>query len=431
MSDTKKNNTRRSPGRRNARARDDTHPLGRFHNRIRTPATKKIYVYILERILCEDFEDCLHGTFEQRAKELVERAADDPDWIEDKVFGLAASLNQRTRPGKDNPNPISPRTTRVYRSALKKLLDSNRITFPWKDLDHSLPQIRRINGNDGTRGWMRKEMEKMLRHTRSAKHYALTLVLASSGMRVGGTDFKWRDVRAIYETDAAAVAQEGMPKYNFEQGKLVCACIRVYAGESEEYDAMITPEAYDALMSYKTEWEYKAGRRLTDDDYVFNRPNYPDKPIDPDSVRKRFYDTIRRAGIRPPKVRTRREVPAVHGFRKYFNQALYNVPGTSDGSSIMKKYLMGHAGNEATDGSYYKVTTLQLAEEYVKAIPYLTITESWRIKAGYDADAGKNRAREQEMGLDIAQLKKMVRDLSDRLEEEVDKKQKPPNGGQQ
>src|SRR2546427_7474929 len=96
--------------------------------------------------------------------------------------------------------------------------------------------------------------------------------------------------------------------------------------------------------------------------------------------------TMRQAGLRqlehPTETRScsqmRKQIPLIHGFRKFFNTALMN----SDVHPSFKKLLMGHSVE--LDEVYYDKNSdksqAKLLKEYSKAINALTINEENRLK---------------------------------------------------
>ena len=102
---------------------------------------------------------------------------------------------------------------------------------------------------------------------------------------------------------------------------------------------------------------------------------------------------LHRTGLRQPAPGERRyKVPALHGFRRFWNKTMKDaISDDSPVSSLTKKeYMMGHAGMTALDRNYYHAHTLELAREYINAVPDLTIDDAERLRA-------ENRGLKQEM----------------------------------
>ena len=96
----------------------------------------------------------------------------------------------------------------------------------------------------------------------------------------------------------------------------------------------------------------------------------------------------------------RKDIPLIHGFRKFFNTALMNA----DVNLSFKELLMGHTIK--LDDVYYdknnEKSRAKLLDEYCKAIDYLTINEENRL-----------RIKVEKLTVEKSQM--------DRLQQEVDK----------
>ena len=104
-----------------------------------------------------------------------------------------------------------------------------------------------------TRGWTRDEIRRMLRHARGAVDRAIILVLASSGVRIGGMELKWGHIVPIYNEGGRLREGRGMLEEDASK-PVACAMLRVYASTFAEYAAFITPEAYEAVQDYRAVW---------------------------------------------------------------------------------------------------------------------------------------------------------------------------------
>ena len=123
----------------------------------------------------------------------------------------------------------------------------NEVTLPYKKIRKSLPS----GGKDDGREWTEQEIQKMLRHA-NIEDTVMILISASSGMRHGGLALSWENFYPIYKYDDNFLWQSHeITESIVENGKFICAMIRVYAGESEEYFAFITPECWSAIEEYR------------------------------------------------------------------------------------------------------------------------------------------------------------------------------------
>ena len=364
----------------------ESDPLDLFHSGIRTQTTDATYTTILRIVLCAVCRDVLSGTFEERARELVGRARKDPAWARDLMHGISSLLRRRTELPRTDGNYLAPSSIASYFVPLRKLLDMNDIGVPWSRIYGTFPPKERTAD---TRGWHREEIQKMLRHAPGIKHRAVILTIASSGMRVGGLELDWGDLTPIVRRDGRIVesgdAQDG-------EG-VECAALRVYRGSREEYSTFVTPEAYEALMEYRLEWQRDVGRPPGPTDPMFKKNGPAPDRLGAPSIDAQLNKLLHRTGLRQPAPGKRRyKVPALHGFRRFWNKTMKDaISDDSPVSSLTKReYMMGHAGMTALDRSYYRAHTLELAKEYINAVPDLTIDDAERLRA-------ENRGLKQEM----------------------------------
>ena len=113
----------------------------------------------------------------------------------------------------------------------------------------------------------------MLDHAKEKKHRAIILMLASSGVRVGGMKLRWGDLTRIYDVNGRMVAEEDLKER--ASGEPACVAMRVYRNSREQYFTFMTPEAYKALVEYAAEWEAKVGRKPGNGDPIFTSAKRP------------------------------------------------------------------------------------------------------------------------------------------------------------
>jgi integrase len=260
---------------------------------------------------------------------------------------------------------------------LKSFLDFYEVQLNWKRVKSAAPPPRMV-AND--RPPTVEEIRTLLKYA-EVRDRAIVLCMASSGVRVGalpGLDVADLDVRP-----------SGI------------GVLTVYRGEPEQYQALVSPEAVQALNDYlgarrrigekvdgasplfRNRWDYQ---KLEGERVVTRNSVAPDvaKRLNVDGV-KRIVDRLWiRSGL---KVRHgRSEWKTCHGFRKFFK--------TQGGRSGMNpddvEALLGHAS------SYYKPTLEALEGEYArKALPYLAIDEKFSLRTELEV---KERTHESEWG---------------------------------
>ena len=220
-----------------------TSPIELFKSGCRTEATLKEYTTMLRKFVNEFLEDILQSNgYEARVNEFVLRAKKEPEWIKKIMIATIQELRKRTELETNHSDFIKPRTIHNYRNAVKKLLDMNEIALVWKKIDSMIPQDLKP---ESSRGWTRKEIKKILNHANAADS-CVVLIASSSGIRLGGFDFTWHDIKPVYLHDEKYLFESHEVTESIEKdGKIVCGVIRVYGNAKESYFAFITPDIGD------------------------------------------------------------------------------------------------------------------------------------------------------------------------------------------
>ena len=352
-------------------------PLELFNHGIKAKETREKYTRTMKHVLCKIFEDLFEGDFEERVKQLVKIAKEDPDWTRDLLLNLSIKLKERTKLHKDDSNYLNPNSIDNYFKPIKKLFDMNGVVISWKRIYATFPE--QDNTSD-SRGWNRDEIQKMLKFANGSIDRAIVLLCACSGIRAGGVDLNWQDLTPIYEIDEQL--RLDITESEEETTNIACAMLRIYHGTNYSYPAFITPEAYEALRDYKSDWIREIGREPKPEDPIFKKEGTILRRTTPTGVKKRVERMIKRAGLRENIKGKRYEVPIMNGFRRVWNKTCKESLSRDSplGSLIKKEFMMGHTGLIKLDKNYFKTHTLELAEEYINAIPNLTISNEKRLR---------------------------------------------------
>jgi integrase len=203
----------------------------------------------------------------------------------------------------------------------------------------------------------------------------IILIYASTGIRLGALHaLKIRDIKFL----------AGPKLYQ----------IKVYQGYKEEYITFCTPECAYHLDLY-LDYRKRFGEKISPDAPLireqFNstdilRTKHP-RHIDIKTISKILRNRLIHSGVRTVDhvgigdkagSKMRKDIPLVHGFRKFFNTALMNA----DVHPSFKELLMGHSVK--LDDVYYDKNSQKsqdkLLDEYSKAIDNLTIFEENRLR---------------------------------------------------
>ena len=301
---------------------------------------------------------------DKRCNTFAYRGRRDTNWAFSRILKFLYSQKERVK-----RKEISASTLRNYVKTIKMFCEVTDIIIQWKKVTRGLPRGKRYADD---RAPTLDEIHKITEYPdRRIKPIACTM--ASSGIRVGAWDhLKWSHVYPI-----------------MRDGKLLAAKINVYAGEDDEYITFITPEAYLALESWM-KYRITCGEHVAKDSWVmrdlWNASKLPKKeergrinvPIKLQSVgiRRLVERALWAQGIRTEleSGRRRHEFQTDHGFRKWYKTQC-EIAGMKP---INIEKLMGHS--VGISDSYYRATEKELLEDYLKAVPILTIGNESRLE---------------------------------------------------
>lgn len=232
---------------------------------------------------------------------------------------------------------------------VKSFCDFYDVALSWKKVKAVIPPAKKTSSD---RAPTLEELRRALTHA-TLREKVVLLFMASSGVRVGA--WKWLRVGDVVKRESIA-------------------SVRVYRGEPEEYTTFISPEASEALQAYLLARQ-KAGERMdADSPLLIGRWNEWENKIaetpvglSPVTVAAILLEAWKKAGVRQKGVRG--EFKLAHGLRKFFRSMASRAMSQDDVET-----LLGHAS------AYYRPTVEHLEEEYLKAIPMLSIDEKYRLK---------------------------------------------------
>jgi integrase len=308
-------------------------------------------------------------TLEQQCVLFVTKARNDESWVENCVLDYLDFIRQRVE-----KREITGASAKVYIIVVKLFCETNKINgVEWKWLMGGLPRgSRSADDRPPTLEELRKIIEYPDRRMPS-----IITTMASSGIRIGAWEYlKWGHIEPIYRF------QNEDGNNNNSANKLVAAKLRVYVGEPERYTTFITPEAYIELEKWMN-FRKRCGENITKESWVMRtlwdtaiRGAQGDLHNPVGLSRKALSNLIVRAewaqGVRTklaPGIR-RHEFKEDHGFRKFFRTRAEHAgmrPSTS-------KMLMGHS--LGIDDSYFKPTEEEMLQDYLKAVPSLTVGDT-------------------------------------------------------
>ena len=335
---------------------EEENPLSVFLYALKAPETKRQYPRRLKVFL--DFLK-LDGTLEQQSKEFLEKAKQDPQWAQHSLMQFMVLQKERAKKGE-----ISYSTIANYYKATKLFVEMNSDApiINWKRITRGIPSGRKA-AND--RAPTLEEIRKLSEYP-DRRIKPIVYIMSSSGIRIGAWDsLQWKHVTSI-------------PNDN---GEIIAAKLLIYPGDSEEYYCFITPEAYTALKDWMN-YRSKHGENITSESWLmrdlwqttemnygakFGVATHP-KKLKSSGIKSLLERAIRAQGLcKPlPVGVNRREWKGAHGLRKFYKSHAEQMM-----RPINVEITMGH--DIGVSASYYKPTEREVLEDYLKAVPLLTI----------------------------------------------------------
>lgn len=340
-----------------------TNPYSMFVYAITSPYTKESYFGRLRRFF--DFINFFKGeTMDKRCNLFAHRGRNDPNWAFTNILKFMHFQKERVE-----KKEIAASTLRNYFKTIKMFCEVTEIIIQWKKITRGLPRGKRYADD---RAPTLDEIYKIIEYP-DRRIKPIVYTMASSGIRVGSWDhLKWSHIFPL-----------------MGDGKLIAAKMNVYAGDDDEYMTFITPEAYLSLESWM-KYRSICGEHVTKDSWVmrdlWNSAKLPRKeekgkiqdPIKLQSIgiRRLVERALWAQGIRTEleSGKRRHEFQTDHGFRKWYKTQC-EIGGMKP---INIEKLMGHS--IGISDSYYRATEKDLLDDYLKAVPVLTIGSEYRLE---------------------------------------------------
>ena len=372
-------------------------PLTEFLDGIKSKSTRSRYVPRFDLFLRTIGMEGRNTR--ERAKNFALKARD-TDWAYNTINQYMRMQRERAEKGE-----ISESTVPNYFKPIKLFCDMNRITLPWKNIQKRIPQGRAYAENE----LLTKDQLRQLLTYPDRRIKVAVLTNVSSGIRVGSWDYlNWGDIKPI-----------------LKDGVIVSASFRAYDTKRKTYyPAYLTPEAYTCIKDY-IEYRKKNGERITPKSPVLRNLFVPDKgakgePHNPirlksTGVKRLIEDALKGTGLRKvlPKGTRRHPFQANHGFRKYFSTVCFTRM-----KAIHATMIQGHS--LGVNDSYVTPSTNELLEEYLKAVPDLTILEQLPGQPSEeDVDEMKEKIKLQ--GEEVIKLHGEIAERNKQMQGRIDK----------
>ena len=398
-------------------------PYDKFLFGLNAPESKRQYPKRFQVFLNSIFDDS--KDVRSQANSFYNIAKKDPDLAQELFMKFVSIQKGRVKRGE-----IKEITIRNYYKPTKLFCDMNNILLNWKLIAKGTPKGRQIS-ND--RAPTLEEIQRIFDY-QDVRIKAIVSTMVSSGIRIGAWEYlKWKHV---------------VPQFD-ENSKIIAAKLIVYSGESEEYFSFISPEAYNYLLEWM-KFRKSFGETVNEDSWLMrdlwktsnfslkarNGLALDPKKLDVPGVRKILISAINQNGIRKPleEGKKRHEFKIAHGFRKFFKSH-----AEQEMKPINVEMLMGHSIGVST--SYYRPKGTDILQDYLKAIPLLTISNENRLELENvslrentkDSEFVRLKImqREKEIKLlkrDNAIISESLTNLSDEISQLVDEIQHLKNG---
>ena len=332
-----------------------------FVDSLRNAASRRTYTYCLRYYMAFRKSDDLDA--------IIAADLENPKLAESRIKDFILTAKQQRK--------ISEAYLNLTMAALRHFYNMNDVLLNWKKLSkfRFVMEDSTDEPHKKDRAYSHEDIQKML-SVASTKMKAMILLLASSGMRVGAIPpLKCRHVIRLH----LSIEQMGVKQ------------IRVYEGSKEEYITFCTPEATKAIDEY-LQFRQRSGETLTEDSPLFRQDFDVSDPFEAKNKVRRLKNTtaissaftrlLEKAGVtmRQPMLEGQRpgtikkDVMRVHSLRKFANTQMIQ----SDMKGAAKEMLLGHS--TGLDDKYYRPTSGELLQEYLKAIDALTINEENRLR---------------------------------------------------
>lgn len=340
---------------------EDSDPYSLFLYAIRSEVTRDYYLRRL-RIFFNHINLSPDRKMKERCNEFASKGLKDPSW----AFHCIIKFMQFQRDRVEREE-ITSSTLRNFVKAIKLFCEMSDIAVAWKKINRGLPKIRRFADD---RAPTIEEIQNICDYP-DRRIKGIVSTMASSGIRLGAWDYlRWGHIKPVNK-----------------EGKILAARIVIYHGDEEEYFSFITAEAYHHLEQW-IEYRGECGEKINNDTWVLRQlwntkhghfhhgTIKAPKKLKSSGVKRLIEDALWTQGIRKKSTlkRNRYEFQTDHGLRKWFKTRC-EIAGMK---SINIEKLMGHS--IGISDSYYRATEDELLDDYLKAIPFLTIGTENRLQ---------------------------------------------------
>jgi integrase len=277
-------------------------------------------------------------------------------------------------------------TIKGYLKPVYLFLDVNKIHYFPKVLNKMMRKDKTKKGND--KPFSDEDIQFMLEYTNSSRNKALVLFFTSLGGR------------------PAIITDPILRFKHLFSMPYGCKAVFIYSGSDEEYWGFLTPESSKAFDVYRDE-RIRKGENITPESPLFiiekkhNREN--DNHLTLDSLYSLMVNLQKKAPIEKIKVGNRNDKALFYGFRKRFNTILKI---NSDVNSNIAEKLLAH--QNGLDGVYLKPTREECFEEFLKAIPKLTVSKAEKLSLKLEKSESEKDEKIMKLQIEMKEIYKLL-----------------------
>ncbi|MDC0041854.1 hypothetical protein OAJ50_03945 [Candidatus Nitrosopelagicus sp.] len=326
----------------------------------------------------------LDADFQERCNEFISLCRQDPEEMINLVLTYQLELKEHIKLPKGHEDRLTAGYVKNLIKPIRKLCQMNGVAkdMAWERVIGARPEGEKEEYRAYTKDEIRN---RILPYLDSDRDRAITFTALSSGIRKGGFVFTWDCIKPVYRKDGKLELGE----YTDSDENVVCIIFDIYKGTDFHYIAFGTPEAWVHIKSYMEEWKNYVRIYPKSDQYFIKSNLYKERQAlgeviraSPSSYTQDLYRIFDDTGFnKTDGISKRREIPAMNGFRYFFNE--HNKEAFSKdtlASLIKKEYMMSHTGLIKLDENYFRKNWKVLVEEYEYAIPHLTIDDNADLK---------------------------------------------------
>jgi len=256
---------------------------------------------------------------------------------------------------------------------IELMLEMNEIVWAKRKIKRMIPKS--IHEKGGKRPITTEEIQLLLKATHDFRMIAIIHFLASTGTR------------------PAVLTDPPLQFKHLEKLSDDCYTVKIYDESSEGYWSFLTPEASRSFDAYIRTRKLN-GEHLDESSYLFatkqNARTRKNDYLSQDSVSRALSKLYKKAGIIREKRGNRFDLAVTYGFRKRFNTILKL---NNDVNSNIAEKLMAH--KRGLDGVYLQPTREECFTEFLKAIPFLTISDDERMRLENEKLKQENNEKKQ------------------------------------